>query len=60
MHQGSMMQTCRNIKVHVVNTDICRDIHECLWIGLHEKVDLSMCTVEAKNCLQNMTAETLK
>ena len=31
-NEGSMMQTCRNINVHVVNTDICCDILECLWI----------------------------
>ena len=27
-NEGSMMQTCRNINVHVVKTDICRDLHE--------------------------------
>ena len=28
--------------------------------GLHKKADLSMCTAWAKNCLQNMTAETIR
>ena len=32
-NQGSIMQTCRKINVHVVNTDICRDLLECLWIA---------------------------
>ena len=26
----------------------------------HEKANQSMCTVQVKNCLQNMTAETLR
>ena len=28
--------------------------------GLHKKADPSMYTVQAKNCLQNTTAETLR
>ena len=32
-NEGSMVQTCRNTNVHVVNTDICWDPHECLWIA---------------------------
>ena len=31
--EGSMEQTCQNINVHVVNTDICWDLHEWLWIA---------------------------
>ena len=27
-NEGSMVQTCQNINVHVVNTDICSDLHE--------------------------------
>ena len=29
-NEFSMVQTCRSINVHVVNTDICWDLHECL------------------------------
>ena len=32
-NEGSMVQTCRNINVHVVNTDTCWDPHECLWVA---------------------------
>ena len=27
----SMVQTCRKIKVHVANTDVCLDLHESLY-----------------------------
>ena len=28
-NEGSMVQTCQKINVHVINTDICCDLHEC-------------------------------
>ena len=33
-YEGSIVQTCRNINVEVVNTDYVesRDLHECSWI----------------------------
>ena len=31
--EDSMVQTCRNINVHIVNTDICRDLHKYLRIA---------------------------
>ena len=35
-NEGSMVQTFWNINVHVVNTDICGDLLECLWSELQE------------------------
>ena len=43
MNEGSMVQTCRNIIVHVVTqiyVETCLDVY-----GLHEKAALSTCTV---------------
>ena len=31
-NECSIMKFCQNINVHVVNTDICGDLNECLWI----------------------------
>ena len=42
-NEGSMMQTCRNINVHVQLTQIY--VETCMNVyGLHKKADLSMCT----------------
>ena len=42
-NEGSMMQTCQNINVHVVITDIYVETYRNVY-GLHKKADLSMCT----------------
>ena len=48
-NEGSMVQTCRNINVHVVKqkyVETCMNVY-----GQHEKADLSMCTELAKKKL---------
>ena len=55
------MQNCRNIIVHVVNTDSYIYAENYLNVyGLLKKADSSMCKESAKNCLQNTTAESLR
>ena len=55
-NQGSMVQTCRNINVHVVNTwYTCWNKLECI-MDCMRKQDLSMCTkYKLKNSYENMT-----
>ena len=46
--EGPMVQTCRNINVHLVNTDICWEWDlQCFNVyGLLKKADSSICTVD--------------
>ena len=34
-NDGSMVQTCGNLNVHVVNTYVCADLLECLWLPIN-------------------------
>ena len=58
LNEGSMVQTCRNINVYVVNTDICWYLFEYLWITWESR-PMNVHSI-SKKFLQDMTTETLR
>ena len=53
-----MVQTCQKKNVHVVNTDKCWNLHECLWIAWESR-PINVHSISQKK-IQNMPAETRK